>query len=221
MGGKLGHVAIATVVMALATAGSVSAQSPAPAPSVTPNAEPDTPTDEPKTVPSEPKTDQGNAPADSSAAPASPAPAPPASEAPPPAPPAPDKRSAEPPAQPSPPADSASPPSVTVIGSREVQGILGNEVRGPNNESMGRVVDVIVDGEGKPRAAIIDFGGFLGVGSRKIAVDWKALHFVPGASKRYSIALALTRDQVKAAPEYKEGQPIVILGASGSLEPIP
>lgn len=102
-----------------------------------------------------------------------------------------------------------------------MQGILGNEVHGPNNESMGRIVDVIVDGEGKPRAAIIDFGGFLGVGSRKIAVDWKALRFVPSASKRYSIALALTRDQVKTAPEYKEGQPIVILGASGSLEPIP
>ncbi|WP_332053050.1 PRC-barrel domain-containing protein [Reyranella sp.] len=126
------------------------------------------------------------------------------------------------PTPPAKPSDSASsPPSVTVIGSREVQGILGNEVRSQNNESMGRIVDVIVDGEGKPRAAIIDFGGFLGVGSRKIAVDWKALHFVPAASKRYSIALALTREQVKAAPEYKEGQPIVILGASGSLEPIP
>jgi hypothetical protein len=108
-----------------------------------------------------------------------------------------------------------------VIGSKEVQGILGNEVRSVNNESMGRIADVIVDGEGKPRAVIIDFGGFLGVGSRKIAVDWKALHFVPGASKRYSIALELTKEQVKAAPEYKEGQPIVILGASGSLEPIP
>lgn len=98
---------------------------------------------------------------------------------------------------------------------------MGNEVRSQNDESMGRIVDVIVDGEGKPRAAIIDFGGFLGVGSRKIAVDWKALRFVPSASKRYSIVLALTREQVKAAPEYKEGQPIVILGASGSLEPIP
>jgi hypothetical protein len=30
----------------------------------------------------------------------------------------------------------------------------------------------------------------------------------------------LTRDQVKAAPEYKEDQPIVVLGASGSLEPL-
>ena len=45
---------------------------------------------------------------------------------------------------------------------------------------MGRIVDVIVDRAGTVRAAVIDFGGFLGVGSRKIVVDWSALHF--GAS---------------------------------------
>jgi hypothetical protein len=124
------------------------------------------------------------------------------------------------PTNPPPPADTKAAPSVTVIASHEVQGIVGGEVHGIGNETMGRIVDVIVDGEGTPRAVIIDFGGFLGVGSRKIAVDWKALHFLP-SDKRYSIGLELSRDQVKAAPEYKEGQPIVILGASGSLVPIP
>jgi hypothetical protein len=32
------------------------------------------------------------------------------------------------------------------------------------------------------------------------------------------VALELTRDQVRAAPEFKEDQPVVVLGASGSLE---
>ena len=45
------------------------------------------------------------------------------------------------------------------------------------NEDMGRVVDVIVKRNGEVRAAVIDFGGFLGVGSRTIAVDWSALRF--------------------------------------------
>ena len=45
---------------------------------------------------------------------------------------------------------------------------------------MGRIVDVIVDRTGTVRAAVIDFGGFLGVGSRKIVVDWSALHFGTG-----------------------------------------
>lgn len=112
-------------------------------------------------------------------------------------------------------------PSITVLDTLEVQGILGRDVRSAADENMGRIVDVIVDVEGRARAAIIDFGGFLGVGSRKIAVDWKALHFVPTASKRYRIILELTRDQVKPAPEYKEGKPVIILGPSGNLEPFP
>ncbi|MGH6869063.1 MAG: PRC-barrel domain-containing protein, partial [Methylocella sp.] len=41
----------------------------------------------------------------------------------------------------------------------------------------GRIVDIIVDHTGAARAAIIDFGGFLGVGTRKIAVDWRLLRF--------------------------------------------
>ena len=112
-------------------------------------------------------------------------------------------------------------PSVTVLGSQEVQGILGREIRSTADENMGRIVDVLVDGQGATRAAIIDFGGFLGVGSRKIAVAWQALHFVPAAEKRYGIVLELTRDQVKPAPEYKEGKPIIVLVASGKLEPLP
>jgi hypothetical protein len=125
------------------------------------------------------------------------------------------------PAPPSPAPPPAAPPSVTVLGSQEVQGILGREIRSTADENMGRIVDVLVDGDGRARAAIIDFGGFLGVGSRKVAVDWKALRFVPTAAKKYGIVLELTRDQVKTAPEVKEGKPTIVLGASGSLESLP
>jgi hypothetical protein len=111
------------------------------------------------------------------------------------------------------------PPSVTVIGARDALGILGREVRSAVNENMGRIVDVIVDREGKVRAAVIDFGGFLGVGSRKIVVDWNALHFGRVASKRDSITLELTKEQVTAAPEYKEDAPVIVLGAAGRLQP--
>jgi PRC-barrel domain len=111
------------------------------------------------------------------------------------------------------------PPSVTVIGASEAHGVLGHDVRSPANEDMGRIVDVIVDRSGTVRAAVIDFGGFLGVGSRKIVVDWSALHFGRVADKGESISLELTKEQVMPAPEYKEDTPIVVLGASGTLNP--
>jgi hypothetical protein len=118
------------------------------------------------------------------------------------------------------PKEPAPPPSVTIIGAREAHGVLGRDVRSAADEDMGRIVDVIVDRAGVVRAAVIDFGGFLGVGSRKIVVDWNALHFGRVANKSDSITLELTKDQVTAAPEYKEDTPIVVLGASGSLQPL-
>jgi hypothetical protein len=122
-------------------------------------------------------------------------------------------------AAPPPAKEPAPPPSVTVIGASEAHGVLGHEVRSPANEDMGRIVDVIVDRSGTVRAAVIDFGGFLGVGSRKIVVDWNALHFGRVADKGESITLELTKEQVIAAPEYKEDTPIVVLGATGTLNP--
>ena len=68
-------------------------------------------------------------------------------------------------------------PAVVILKSHELEGILGKEVRSATGENMGRIVDVVVDRNGQVRAAVIDFGGFLGVGSRKIAVDWDAVKF--------------------------------------------
>ncbi|MGY3239111.1 MULTISPECIES: PRC-barrel domain-containing protein [unclassified Bradyrhizobium] len=118
------------------------------------------------------------------------------------------------------PKDAAPPPSVTIIGASDAHGVLGRDVRSAADEDMGRIVDVIVDREGHVRAAVIDFGGFLGVGSRKIVVDWNALRFGKIANKKDSITLELTKAQVAAAPEYKEDTPMVVLGASGSLQPL-
>jgi hypothetical protein len=112
-------------------------------------------------------------------------------------------------------------PAVPILESHELQGILGKEVRSATDENMGRIVDVVVDRTGQVHAAVIDFGGFLGVGSRKIAVDWAALRFPRPGDKAGHVTLEFTRDQVKAGPEYHDGKPVVVLGAQGRLEPLP
>ena len=113
---------------------------------------------------------------------------------------------------------SSEPPSAAVLDPLMVQSVLGREVRSIADENMGRIVDIIVDHSGQVRAGVIDFGGFLGVGSRKIAVDWSILRFGSG-EKSDRVVVDLTRAQVKAAPEYKDGKPVVVLGASGAMPP--
>ena len=95
--------------------------------------------------------------------------------------------------------------------------ILGKKVRSPSGQAMGRIVDLLVDETGQPRAAIIDFGGFLGVGTRKIAIDWHALRFDAEQTKE-AIVADLDRDQIKAAPEYKDSREVVAVVTAPSVK---
>ena len=101
-------------------------------------------------------------------------------------------------AKPSPPA----PANLEPLPARADTGILGKKIIGPDAKELGLVVDVVVDAQGRPHAAVIDFGGFLGVGSRKIAVDWRLLKLTPG-DPDWKISLNISRAEIQGAPEYK------------------
>jgi hypothetical protein len=81
--------------------------------------------------------------------------------------------------------------------------VLGKKVQGPKGEDMGRVVDVLADASGRVRIAVIEFGGFLGVGNRRIAVDWSLLRFNPDDQTR-PLTLSVSRKKLQSAPEYKD-----------------
>ena len=98
--------------------------------------------------------------------------------------------------------------SVQQFSQTDLRRILGKEVRSASDQAMGRITDLLVDETGQPRAAIIDFGGFLGVGTRKIAIDWSTLRF-DTAKPNAAVVVALDRDEIKAAPEYKESREMV------------
>jgi len=98
--------------------------------------------------------------------------------------------------------------------------ILGKDVLSAKGEDMGRIVDVLFDEKGEPHAAVIDFGGFLGVGSRKIAISWSALRFDLG-EKKNAIALDLDREQLKAAPEYKSAESDTPIPVVAQPQPAP
>jgi hypothetical protein len=99
--------------------------------------------------------------------------------------------------------------------------ILGKKVSGAAGEDMGLVVDLLFDANKQPRAAVIDFGGFLGVGTRKIAVDWRLLQFYAPDSKT-PLKLDLSRADVRSAPEYKPGdKTISVIAGPGVVAPAP
>jgi hypothetical protein len=120
------------------------------------------------------------------------------------------------------PAPPPPPASRETIYVGEATSILGRPVTGPDEQMVGRVVDVLVDDFGQPRAAVLDVGGFMGLGSRKVAVAWRALHFTSNPSGHGTITLEMTADQIKAMPEYKPaGKPVTVAAPPKPADPAP
>ena len=95
------------------------------------------------------------------------------------------------------------------IEGKQLGSVLGIEVRTPTENSVGRIVDLLANRGGQVEAAVIEFGGFLGMGTRKIAIEWSALRLETSGKQTVAI-LDMARDQLRAAPEYKAEQPIVV-----------
>ncbi|WP_018044019.1 PRC-barrel domain-containing protein [Methylobacterium sp. 88A] len=61
------------------------------------------------------------------------------------------------------------------LGSVKVSRIIGLRVVGQDHVKVGTIEDVMVDGSGRAQAVVIDVGGFLGVGGKKVAVPFDQL----------------------------------------------
>jgi PRC-barrel domain protein len=97
----------------------------------------------------------------------------------------------------------------TIIETQKLGTVLGIEVRTETERNVGRIVDLLANRNGQVEAAVVEFGGFLGMGARKIAIEWSAIHFEPDGKKTVAV-LDIPRDRLRVAPEYKPEQPIVV-----------
>jgi sporulation protein YlmC with PRC-barrel domain len=78
---------------------------------------------------------------------------------------------------------------------------VGHEVYGPNNERLGKITDIVMDASGQAEAAIVGVGGFLGIGRKDVAVNFKSIKSQMKNNARY-LTLAVTKPDLKNAPAY-------------------
>ncbi|TDV09535.1 PRC-barrel domain-containing protein [Paraburkholderia caballeronis] len=84
--------------------------------------------------------------------------------------------------------------------------MLDASIERPNGAKVGRVVDVLLDGEADPLAIVLDVSGTLQK-RRTIAADWSALRFVAKDNTLHGL-LDMTDQQIDASPPYENDQPI-------------
>src|SRR5436190_7069623 len=96
----------------------------------------------------------------------------------------------------------------------------GTDVIGADDKKIGDVSDILFDKGGKIEAYVVGVGGFLGIGSKEVALAPTAFQAVPGdKSKNESdkLRLSMTKDQLKEAANfepYKEPRQTTGMGAT-------
>ena len=109
---------------------------------------------------------------------------------------------------------SDSPITHTIL--RHTTSVLGKELVA-SGRNAGRIVDVLTDEAGRVRAVVVDYGGFLGVGSRKIAVAWSDLRFDSDGSNG-EVITDLPPERLGTAPEVKAGKPVVVISGRDRVD---
>ena len=85
--------------------------------------------------------------------------------------------------------------------------LIGAGVRNDANERIGEINEIILDKDRKVAAVVIGVGGFLGIGEREVALDFKSLRIERDNSAMTEsganvIKVNATKDQLKAAPAW-------------------
>ena len=102
----------------------------------------------------------------------------------------------------------------------DATGVLGRMVIDDGMKEIGRIVDVVVDPSGQPRAVVVDVGGFMGVGSRRVAVAWSAVHVPPPGAADPRVTIDMTDQQIRSAPAYNDrSKPATIVGPAPAPTP--
>jgi sporulation protein YlmC with PRC-barrel domain len=82
--------------------------------------------------------------------------------------------------------------------------LMGATVYGPDESSVGEISDVVFNATGDIQGAVIDVGGFLGIGEKPVAVGFDELQVREDENGTLSVMVSANQEQLDSAPIYEE-----------------
>jgi sporulation protein YlmC with PRC-barrel domain len=83
--------------------------------------------------------------------------------------------------------------------------LKGTDVIDPQGQKIASINDFVLTPDGKVDAVVVDFGGFLGIGTKQVALAYEGLKFMADASNKLYLQVNVTKDQLDKAPAYDKG----------------
>jgi sporulation protein YlmC with PRC-barrel domain len=80
--------------------------------------------------------------------------------------------------------------------------IMGASVMDAEGKSIGEIDDLVLSGAGSVSNYVVDVGGFLGIGEKRVALTPKDVTITADASGNIQAKTQLTKDALTARPDY-------------------
>ena len=93
---------------------------------------------------------------------------------------------------------------------------IGTPVNTKDGQQIGKISNLVFDQEGRIELAVIGVGGFLGIGEKEVAVPFDAVKS-ESVNGKHVFVVEATKDELKAAPAYKNSQRSGVQPASGRM----
>jgi len=86
------------------------------------------------------------------------------------------------------------------ISMERARALVGTDLVGADDRKSGEIDNLLADSSGQVRAAIVEWGGFLGLGQKKVVVPIENIRL--GATDSDRARLTMTREQLEQLPTY-------------------
>ena len=87
-------------------------------------------------------------------------------------------------------------------GSFNASKLIGLDVQSPEDKKVGDIGEVVLDKEGKVEGVVVDVGGFLGIATHPVLLDWKDVTLASQDGKDRAV-VSLTKEKLEQLPAYE------------------
>jgi len=94
--------------------------------------------------------------------------------------------------------------NVLDVAALKTEDLKGTDVISPTGQKLGDIDDFVLSKDGKVDAVIVEFGGFLGIGTKHVAIAYEGLKFMVGPNKERYLMVNVTKEQLNAQPDYNK-----------------
>jgi sporulation protein YlmC with PRC-barrel domain len=91
---------------------------------------------------------------------------------------------------------------INADGSLNASKLIGLDVQSPEDKKVGDIGEVVLGKEGKVEGVVVDVGGFLGIATHPVLLDWKDVTLASRDGKDRAV-VNLTKEKLEQMPAYE------------------